>query len=149
MSGELDHSPATIISQLLVDLGLGTLPADSEAWPVYTSVEPNAPDNVITVFDTQGANAGRHMKTGERQEFHGIQVRVRSAEYPVGYAKAREIAVALDEEVYRTEVLVEFTTYLVHSISRSSDVLSLGKDSPRTARRLFTVNATTTLAKQL
>ena len=145
MPGSLDHSPAEIVRRVLIALGLGADPqAVSPEWPVYAVSETNNPDNVITVYNTTGTQSGR-TRDGERQEHHGIQIRVRSAYEAIGYQKARDIAVALDQDVYQEPVAIDGKAYRVHAITRTSDVLSLGRQTPNTERRLFTVNAVVSL----
>lgn len=141
MPGLLDHSPADILREVMVaTLSLGTDPDDGDVWPVYASSEPDSPDNCITVFDTEGVKTGRLMVGGEVTEHHGIQIRVRSVDFPTGYAKARAIAVSLDEELYYDPVTMESSIYNVRCFNRTSGVLSLGKDVPNTKRNLFTIN---------
>lgn len=141
MPGALAHSPADIVRKLLIVLELGSEQASGEPWPVFAAGEPDKPDSAITVYDTTGVKQGRIMQ-GETQERHGVQVRIRAANHTGGYGKARAIAVALDEDVYQETVTIGNARYLVHSISRTSDVLALGKESPNSKRSLFTVNGT-------
>jgi len=142
MAGSLAHSPADILRYSLIALGLGADPtAVSPTWPIYVGAEPNVPDNVITLYDTEGRSDGRMNPTGERAEHHGIQVRVRAINHTTGYAKARAIAVALDESIVLTTVTISGTTYLIHAVSRTSDVIPLGKDVSTSKRSLFTINA--------
>jgi hypothetical protein len=140
VSGTLSHSPADILRYALVSLGLGTL-APTTPWPVFAGQEPSAPDNCITVYDVAGTDSG-YVQQGERQEQHGWQVRVRGQDHATGYAKARAVAVALDEDLYQETVTIGASSYLVWSVTRTSDVLSLGLDSPASKRHLFTVNGT-------
>lgn len=139
-SSSLAHSPAQIISQLLVELGLAAAPTATATWPVYVSNEPTAPDNVVTVYDTQGKDGGRAMFTGELLGFSGFQIRIRAKDHPTGWVKADTIQTTLAQEVSLDTVHVEDTDYLVHAVSNIGDVLSLGKD-PNSNRRLFTINA--------
>jgi hypothetical protein len=74
MSGSLDHFPADIIRQLLIDLGVG-LGVTATDWPAFSQKEPDSPDNVITVFDTMGRDLGRTNPDMVRSERYGIQVR--------------------------------------------------------------------------
>lgn len=141
MATLLNHSPAQIIRQVLIDLGLGSA---SGAWPVYYSEEPDRPDNVITVYDTQGRDFGSYQVTGERVEHHGISVRIRAATYAIGWKKARAIAVALDESIHVHSLVLEDAAYCVHATNRTSAVVSLGEEEA-TSRRLFTVNAVVNL----
>lgn len=153
MSGSLAHSPADVIRHLLIGLGLGTNPADGEAWPVYVSSEPDRPDSVITTYDTSGRLNGRTQVDGEVQEHHGIQIRVRDANPAAGFKKANEIAIALDETVYLDTVAIEdvvgtgVSRYLVWNVSRVSGIFSLGKDVETSKRNLFTINAVVSLRR--
>lgn len=142
MPGALAHSQSEVIRKALVNLSLGTDANLSplQAWPVYANGEPDTPDSAITVYDSAGRDGGREMINGERQEFHGFQVRVRAAARNTGYAKARAIAVAMDESVYQNSVVIGANTYLLHSIFRTSDVLDIGRERPTSERRIFTIN---------
>lgn len=139
MPNTLAHSPANIVQQLLISLGIGNDPETSNLWPVYVSSEPDAPDNVITIYVTQGSGGGRLM-TGELFGLYGFQVRIRSATHPIGWAKADEIQTALAESVYDETVHVGAVSYLVNCISQVGDILDLGKDAT-SKRSVFTLNA--------
>jgi hypothetical protein len=146
--GALRHSVANVIRHLLIDLGLGSYPlsaAGEALWPIYIVGEPSSPDDVITVYNTDGADGGRVMNTGERQEHSGFLVRVRSSTHDGGAEKARAIAVAMDEQVYRRVVTVGAYSYVVHSISRTTDVIDLAKESLQAKRSIMTINARTSL----
>ena len=149
MSGALTHSPADILQALLVALGLGSQPPGptdpAVTWPVFVASEPAAPDEAITTYDTEGRDFGFTMTDGERQEHHGVQVRVRASTHAVGWKKARAIAVALDESVYQETVVIEGVSYFVHDVIRTSNVIPLGKEEPTSKRTLFTINAVVTL----
>lgn len=140
MSGILLNSPADIVRNLLITLGLGANPPSS-SWPIYHKSEPDTPDNVITVFDTEGRNDGRMNPTLQRMYHHGIQIRVRSGTHNPGYIKANAIAIAIDENVYRETVTIAGVAYCVHCIIRTSDVIPLGKETPISKRDLFVINA--------
>jgi len=151
MSGALDHSPADVIRCLLIDLGHGTTPSASSAWPIYVSIEPDTPDSVITVYDTSGVLHGRSQISGEMFEHPGIQIRIRSPEHPAGYRKADSIKEALDKSIKYTGVTVEDQVgtgsgnYLVYSVSRKGSVNDLGRDTAASKRHVFTINATIAL----
>lgn len=142
VSTPLPHSPADVLRTLLIQLGLGGDPAalPLPPWPVYVASEPGEPDQVLTCYDTAGRDLGRLMPTGERVEMHGVQVRVRAGTHAAGWQKAQALAVALDEDVYRQTVTLAGTTYLVQEVQRAGTVLSLGRDAPASARRIFTLN---------
>lgn len=140
MPGLLHHSQAKIVQELLIANSLGSSPADADPWPVYATKEPDTPDDVITVYNTVGIVGGNHQPDGEYWEENGIQVRVRCALDEVGYLKAKQIVNVLDTVILREPITVGGSTYCVHCINRSSDVLSLGT-MVGSNRRLFTINA--------
>lgn len=137
-----EHSPADVVRQLLVDLGLCSDPGAGFAWPAYASAEPPAPDEAVTVYDTAGTSFGRSMATGARSENPGVQVRVRARDHRTGWAKARQIARLLDTGTLWRAVTVGTAAYCVQDFGRTSDVLALGKEVPNSKRSLFTVNGT-------
>ena len=141
MSGNLDHSPADIIRDLLIDLSLGTLPTNNTAWPVFRSNQPDSPDNSICVFDTENELQGRRQTDGVTIEFYGILIRVRGVDYSTGFNKAKDIAHQLDTEVLRDDVTIGSDTYRVQAVTRRGGVLSLGSELGVSRRRLFTINA--------
>src|SRR5690606_37798810 len=100
MAGLLSHSPADILRQLLIDLGLVNAHDEVGDWPAFTHFEPTTPDNCITTFDTVGIRHNRLMTPGQTQHHYGLQVRVRAALSPVGFEKINEITIGL-ESVYR------------------------------------------------
>lgn len=140
MSALLDHSPSDIVRNVLIDLGLGSDPAANQVWPIFASGEPDKPDSCITVYDTAGIDLGRIQFDGEREESYGIQVRVRSAAHTAGHKKTNEIAIALDKDLLDMNISLGASDYNVWCANRSSTVLVLGRESPNTNRRLFTVN---------
>lgn len=147
MATALAHSPSDIVRKLLIDLGLATEAGTGQAWPVYATQEPDKPDNCVTIFDTAGRVYGRLMPTGVVVEHYGIQIRVRSADHKTGYQKATSIADALDQNVYFRTVQIDSNQYLVYTISRTTQVLPIGEESPETKRRLFTINALVVLRR--
>ncbi len=148
MSGALTNPPSKVVRQLMVDLSLGTLPSAKASWPISISQEmdsPNvpldaSPDAVITVYDTAGRITGRNMIDGVMQEHYGIQIRIRNANYQDAYTKAKAIQNAIDSSVSNAEVTVSSSVYLVAAITRTSSILSLGKE-PTSRRNLLTINA--------
>ncbi len=141
MPGSLTHSPADIMRYLLIDKSLGTLPTSEDDWPIYANSEPDKPDNCITVYDTSNLKHGRTQVDGEVQEHHGIQVRIRSHTDTVAYIKARLIAVTLDSSTYRESVTIEASQYCVHSFTRTSDVIAIGKETITPSKRhVLTLN---------
>lgn len=143
----LEHSPADIIRYLLIDLSQGTIPQARSAWPIYTEMEPDKPDNAITTFNTSGITEGKTHKSGQVQEHFGVQIRLRSQVPEEGFPKMRSLQVCLDEEVRFDNVVIGSSEYLIHAVTRKGGVLSLGKE-PSTNRYAFTLNVLVSL-KQL
>ena len=135
----LNHSPAEIVRQFLIKKELGS---DAGAtWPVGYSVEPEAPDNVLTIYDKVGQQHGRTHDDGETQEHHGIQVRVRyGGSYHPGWLKAKNIHDTFDTDCWNETVTIGSDEYMIHGITNTSDVLSIGYEGT-SRRRLFAVNA--------
>ncbi len=142
MSGRLYHKPSDVIQQLLIDLGIATDPADDGDWPVYESVEPDQPDNCITVYTTTGIKQGR-VSFGTSILKYGIQIRIRAQDDAEGDYKARDIYQAFDEDVLRTSVIIsddEEHEYLVQEVANQGDVIPLGYELPASRRKVFVIN---------
>ena len=137
----VSHSPAQILAQLLIDLGLGNAPTtggNQPSWPVVADNEPKSPDNTITVTDTTSIifDGDSH---GGRNEFYGFQVKIRSGTHSIGWPKAKAIATAMDTFKAQETVVVNGTSYCVGQIIRASGPLRLGPEAGN-SRRAFTVN---------
>lgn len=151
MPSELIHSPADILRYLFIVKGTGTLPLDSGAWPINVAQQPSDPDECITLFDTVGVQHGRTAPDKERNEHHGVQLLVRSADHATGWAKARAVAVAADKNVLHDLVTIGSDRYCVKTVVRRGGVLALGSETPLqgfgkmsvSKRLLFSVNFTT------
>jgi hypothetical protein len=137
------HTPAEVVCQLVVDLGLagdgGAAPVP--VWPAFSTGLPDKPDDAVGVTDTAGSDDGRTMTDGEVMGLAGVQVMVRSARPRAGWAKLSEVYDALSQTVRRATVTIGAASYMVHSVSKFGDPLPLGRESPTSARRLFSFNA--------
>ena len=140
MPGALNHTPAYIVSTLMVSHGLGTSPSANGSWPVYDAREPDYPDDCVTVYTTTGVVHSRAHPDGELAEHYGVQVRVRSAADNSGYAKANAIDEELLKQVYDEAVTISGSSYCVHSFTRSGQINSLGVMAPDDQRTVHTVN---------
>jgi hypothetical protein len=138
-------SPADIIRQLLLDLGLVAATGD---WTTFVSFLPESPDNAVCVYDTAGRPNGRLM-AGEQIIHPGIQIRVRGLSYPAVWAKSNTIATALDS---LARVLVAISSTEAHTllnVSRTGDIIPVGIEEEGGRRRHhFTINAVVTLQKE-
>lgn len=135
----LTHSPADVLRSLLVALGLAAYPP-ATPWPAFLGLQPDQPDDALTLTDTPGRKLGRRHHDGRVLEYPGVQVLVRSSDHATGWAKAAAVESALDESVYDTAVAVGASSYLVHSVTRTSKAVFNGKETLRTARTVFTLN---------
>ncbi len=136
-NGTLLASPAAIVRQLLLDLGLAVAGPTAD-WSVFAANEPAGPDNCVTVRGTQGVGeAETHF--GVTTWHRGIQVRVRSSDHEAGYAKAAGIGAAL-ETLDVHAVSVGGACYLAGPFSPAGEVMDLGKDVPNGKRWIFTCN---------
>jgi len=141
MSGVLYHSPAEIIAQLMIDLGLANGNEEDEAltgWVVFPLHLPETPDQAIQVQDTAGRLHNRTQVTGETGEHYGIQVLARSPQDPVtAYRKIKQLLEYFDTEICREEVTVydeaasTNRTYMVHALTRTSVAIPSGNDGRR------------------
>ncbi len=146
MSTALQHSPADVVAQLLMDLGGVSDPVGDpgQPWPCWVSSERSEPDDAVTVYDTVPQDDGRAMFDGETFHHYGFQVRVRSTTHKDGFAKADALHTLMDEGFYDRVVTVDGVQYRVHSISGTT-LLSLGRNVPNDKRSLFTINAKASL----
>lgn len=143
MANSLEHLPSKIVQQLLVDLGLGTLPSADGDWPVHVEDEPDEPDDCVTVRTTAGVSGPPLMPTGELSGSFGFQVTVRAAARPAGWLKADAIQTGLAESVRLTAVTLSGAGYRVWQVT-PGDVLPVGTDEGG-RRHVFTINCTATI----
>lgn len=143
MPGIIYDPMSRIVQQLLQDLDLAVdYNGTADEWPAFIGVQPPSPNNVITVYDTEGIKQGRVMIDGEVQDKAGVQIRIR-AEGPVdGYVKGRAILNGFDKSVDRNTVIVGSNQYVINSMSRQTDVLSLGLEEGTGRLYLHTLNYT-------
>lgn len=154
MTLALLHGPAKVLRRLLVDLGFGSLSSEGGGpWPLYVSNEPATPDNVMTLYDTDGRGEGRTMIDGARQEHYGFQLRIRGVDDQVGSARSWFMAHVLDQRVYNRACVVDRglsteARYVVYSVSRTTGVISLGTEEGGASKRsIFTLNGLVALRR--
>lgn len=148
-------TPAQILQAALVAGSQGLMPVTPQPavavppWPVYATNEPSDPDNVITVYDTQGIMDARAMVDGSWVEHVGLQFRVRSTDHPTGGAVAESLKDWLDQMVCQMAVPLGEATYVIWNMSRTSPVLALGRNVPASQRSLFTLNYVSALSRTI
>lgn len=135
----MDHSPEEIIRAALLKLGIVNA-EDSASWPGFVSLEPDSPDNAVTVYGTEGTDSGRTMNDGKRLVHFGFQVRIRASSFATGWAKVRAIRDGMDESIRNLEVKIGTAWYLIAAVSRTGEPIPLGF-APGSKRRLWTINA--------
>lgn len=142
----MNNSPADIIRQFLVDEGWA---ADDGEWTAFTGFMPGEPDAAICVYDTAGKLDGRIMKTGEKIQHPGIQIQLRHPEFTLGFQRANSVAQSLDAQRKTVVALDTENAYIIHNVSRTSNVLHMGLEMEGDRRRhLFTINAVVTIESQ-
>jgi hypothetical protein len=77
------NSPAHDLAQYLISQGHGTVTAN-EGWAISVSLEPALPKNVVTLYDTGGAEPDTDQLNLYRPT---VQVRTRSRYDPEGWNK--------------------------------------------------------------
>ena len=110
-------SPAMRIAQFLLDRNVAESPDNvGTAFQVYYNHMPdggNAPDNIITVYDTPGSKDGRLM-AGTEIQHPGIQVMVRARTHLQAWNRAAIIATELVRLSYATSVTVDSNPYTIN-----------------------------------
>jgi hypothetical protein len=147
MSQLLTHSPADVLRQALVDLGVAG-DSSSITWPAAVGREPDRPDNCITVYDTAPRADSRSAIDGELSEHYGIQVRVRSSTYSAGWARAHALYNALCKTLNLQTVTLEGSTYLIECASEPRGPRPLRRPATEDRRVVFTMDCLL-VAKQL
>lgn len=164
MQFDLDHEPAVIVQQVLVQLGLGKLPSDAtlghDDWPIFAPTEPDRPDCAVTVQETVGRDDGRDMLDGGKDGTYGLQIRVRGNNRARAKFKASQIVstitarslcyfdkpacwVNLDPLTGTVEA-----QYVLQMFVRIGNPLWIGADVPGGKRQVFTINCEARIIQQ-
>lgn len=148
MSLALLDGPDRIIQTLLVAKGWCADPTAFVgggtrlgSWPAYYSAEPDAPAEVVAVWETEPRVSGRSMIDGERWLHRGIMLKVRSNTHSAGMSKVQDLSQKLSEEVRKYQVVIEGRTYLISNVSIVSGPFNVGTGVPSDRRSVFTLNA--------
>lgn len=157
MANELLHSPADVVRQLVLDLGLGTDPDDEpgEDWPVFAHSLPDLPDAAMAVTDTAGRDHGSSQLTGELFTAYGWQLRVRGVTHAGGaWQKADECRRSLSERCTQRVVTLanltgtDTTDYTVHCLHGFGQVLTGAEPSSAGRRTVFSLNGLISLTRR-
>lgn len=147
MSGQLTHSPADVLRHALIELGKGTLPTANGDWPIFVGGEPNKPDNCITCKDTDGIQEGRDMTSGYMQEHEGVQLRIRAVDHQTGWDRSQLLMAALDTLISYLTVSIDSSTYSLEAVTRTTNIINLGKDTTTSKLNVFTINVIVALTQ--
>ena len=126
------RSPAHDIALYLAGLGVGTF-GGATSWALAVNREPEAPDDVVTVYDTGGGEPFADIELYEPT----IQVRARSKTFTTAYAKHEQIRSLLILPTVRMIGEADDLTRYV-GIWMQSDILDIGRDE--NDRHLLTAN---------
>ena len=143
----MNHSPAYIIAQFLIEEGIFIDPSESGNWPLYVGLLPDGSDvdhDVAACLDTESIKDGRIFEDGENIFHEGFQIIIRAEEYNTGYQKAKEVTSIL-EVIFRDEIVISGTTYRIDNVTQTTGVVVLGQEEGSKRRELFSVNFLVTL----
>jgi hypothetical protein len=118
-----------VIADLIIQKNLGTDPDEGEGpWPVYASVTPPEPDQVIGVgFAGRGVQGRLHRPPYVTLGHDGFQVRIRAIDEPVAREKATEIE-EMFREIIRFQLAVEDKQYEIQAIHHTMKPTNIGPD---------------------
>ena len=142
----MNHSPAYIMAQRLIQEGLLTDPSESGDWKVYVGVLPDGKqteDDIVASIDTTPIKDGRLM-TGANIFHHGVQLLLRSRNHNEGYAKTSALVTAF-EGIDDVTVSIGDDSYLINSVTQITGIIALGQEEGTKRRVLFSVNFIVTM----
>ena len=134
----MNHSAAQVLKQYLIDIGYFEDDLGDD-WAIFVGSLPDKPYRAAAVYDTAGLLDGRIQSSGEAIIHHGVQLRVRSDSYNVGWVKIHDAGVALSAAQNATVVLGT-STYTINNITTASSIVSLGPEEGSTRNVGFTSN---------
>lgn len=147
----LSHTPAEILRQALIDLGVATDQEDERAWPIFYALLPEGVGvNLMTVHNTQGTLDGRLMDDGDYVEHPGFQIRLRTRYHRDGWLKAQAVWNALAGIRRQPVTLPDPETeadvdYVIQSVTLTAPVAPMGQDPDHERRENFSINGRMTL----
>lgn len=135
-------SAARVVAKYLKDVGLASSNPSLDWFVTAGTVPQQGRDNLLTVFDTFGVIHGKTADDGEVVQHHGVQVRIRSADYETGAAKAWSLINYLSGLKNVTTTIVYGTTakqYTIHSFGLTSGPAKIAEEEVN-QRQIFTFN---------
>lgn len=161
MSGNLTHSPAEIVLEVLIATGNAARVSSSTPvdWMVFQNKTVEAKDlntsnfltdKIISVYDTEGVVNERNFITGEYDEFYGVTIMLRLNEFEdtIGFQKAKAIQHYLDTHINRYTITIDSSNYIVHQLRRTSDIIrSSDLDDDSVMGLVYTLNYLSTITE--
>ena len=145
VSNALNHSPAEVLLQYLIDIQ--ALTDGLAAWPGYHSKMPNSPDSAVCLYDSDGGTDKRLHVSGFTLDHPMVQLRVRGATHIIAKRKVGELVALLDLVPARHQVTLDGTVYTLHSINRRNAGAALPPEA-ELDRRSFTINVQCTITQE-
>lgn len=137
----VDPSGAQIAWQLLVDSNmiLAETDANSSLWIGKINLEPDTPDEVVTIFDLNGDLKGRAMTSGEYAYYPKIQVRIRSVDYPTGYQQGKALEDFFIKRAMGKNVVFgeEYNNIRLFSTNLETPLIPIGTQQDKNKRQVF------------
>lgn len=134
-------TPADILWQYLIDTAeLFTDPDDGGTWPLYNDFLPDdaeIEDDTAAIFSTAGIIHGKD-EAGTQYQHYGLQLRVRAVDGRDAYEKSQAVMTALLTVQNQNVVVPGESTYEIHSITQTTDVVPIYIDQKN--RTHYTVN---------
>lgn len=138
MSGLLNHSPADVVGQLLVDSGLVEAHTGTE-WPTFINTNPVPNVQCLTTLDTAGFSRGKTHVDSESRLQYGVQLLARSPSPTLPFRKLNELLGFLDQ-VTNEIVALEGSTYNVFAVTATSPILRIGREQPEDVLTVCSLN---------
>lgn len=138
----MNAMPTEVVRQYLISQGLI---GDENAtdWASTIGMLPISPDNAISITDTSGILGDKNIDDGSEDEHFGIQVRVRSTDYDIGYKKLDAIKKKL-ATVQRVSLVVNSESVKFQSFKLTSGIMFMGYEE-KNQRAAFSLNGTVSI----
>jgi hypothetical protein len=136
----VDNSPAEIMAVLLENFF--KVEDQGPTWPYFVNVQPDSPEENITLYDTEGKLQGKSVDGGLTVEKYGCQLRIRGRVHNTTRKQLNKINVWMDE-VFNLVVTIDEQRYTVQTIMKSSGIIPLGMTKDKLYE--FTLNVTVTI----
>jgi len=136
----ITDSPCEILRAFIIAEGY-MFEVSNDSWPLYISSLPDGLiNNIGAIFDTSPIKHGKLMR-GDFIQHPGIQLRIRSVDFALGWSKINEITTAMD--IVHNEIQTLNTTdYLIQNITKRSGPVFMGTEPGTKRRYMFSVNWT-------